>query len=274
MPASAEALIQAAQAHFPGSPYFAVRLPSSPAPNSSRSGIFEVDALFTSDGSPPRWDNLGLIVHRVRTSQDSLAQWRDRLVGLPVPGVLLAENDNVHLLLSIPGKLYEAARLPSDDRLPAALATYAPRFAPRDVAAFRTGQLSFADTASRLLPGTLEFASRHRAELHKALKSAIEGAMSEIPGRNGAMREPVFRFALAYLGARILEDKGFFAKGSLITPFIDDPRELLTRTVAKTNGFFKFALESAPSPCCFPRIGDDLCAHRPAGRWPALRAAH
>ena len=262
MPASDEALIQAAQAHFPWRPYRAVRLPESPASNSSRSSIFEVDALFTSDGAPPRWDNLGLIVHRVRTSQDSLAQWRQRLVGLPVPGVLLAENDNAHLLLSIPGKQPETAQLPAGDRLPAALATYAPRFAPRDVAAFRTGQLSFVDTAARLLPGTIEFASRHRAELHEALKNAIAGAMSQLPGHHGAMREPVFRFALAYLGARILEDKGFFATGGLATPFIDDPRELLTRTVAKTNGFFKIAFnEVLPQLEKHPKVLQALVAY-------------
>lgn len=262
MPASDEALIQAAQAHFPWRPYRAVRLPESPASNSSRSSIFEVDALFTSDGAPPRWDNLGLIVHRVRTSQDSLAQWRQRLVGLPVPGVLLAENDNAHLLLSIPGKQPETAQLPAGDRLPAALATYAPRFAPRDVAAFRTGQLSFVDTAARLLPGTIEFASRHRAELHEALKNAIAGAMSQLPGHHGAMREPVFRFALAYLGARILEDKGFFATGGLATPFIDDPRELLTRTVAKTNGFFKIAFNDVlPQLEKHPKVLQALVAY-------------
>lgn len=198
----------------------------------------------------------------MQTSQDSLVRWRQRLVGLPVPGVLLAENDNAHLLLSIPGKQPEIAQLPSGDRLPAALATYAPRFAPRDVAAFRTGQLSFADTAARLLPGTVEFASRHRAELHEALKNAIAGAMSQLPGHHGAMREPVFRFALAYLGARILEDKGFFVTGGLATPFVDDPRELLTRTVAKTNGFFKIAFnEVLPQLEKHPKVLQALVAY-------------
>ena len=259
MTRSTAALIDAAQPHFPAKAYRGVRLPEAADAPGGAHGYVEVDGLFTSDGARPRWDNLGLIVHRAAGEQDSVERWRRRLVDLPAAGVLLAANDNYYLLLAIPGQAAVVHPLPSDDRLPAALAKHAPSFAPRDLAAYRTGQLSFADTAEHLSPGTLAFASRHRDDLHRALATAVTGALAELPARQSSLREPVFRFALAYLGARILEDKGFFGRAGQLE---NDPRVLLARTVKKTNGFFKTAYEVAlPKLEKHPRLLEALAAN-------------
>jgi N-6 DNA Methylase len=262
MARTATALIDAAQPHFPAKAYRGVRLPEAAEAPGAPHGYVEVDALFTSDGARPRWDNLGLIVHRVAGEQDSVERWRRRLVDLPVAGVLLTANDNFCLLLPVPGQAAAVHPLPSDDRLPAALAKHARSFAPRDLAAYRTGQLSFADAAEHLSPGTLAFASRHREDLHSALTTAVTGALAELPARRANLREPVFRFALAYLGARILEDKGFFDRTGSAGHLENDPRVLLARTVKKTNGFFKTAYEVAlPKLEKHPSVLKALAAH-------------
>ncbi len=59
------------------------------------------------------------------------------------------------------------------------------------------------------------------------------------------------RVAIAFLSARILEDKGFFGSESRIPT--DDPRLLLNLTVPRANGFFKKALEES-----IPHLSDRI----------------
>ncbi|MFP4120589.1 N-6 DNA methylase [Coleofasciculus sp.] len=61
------------------------------------------------------------------------------------------------------------------------------------------------------------------------------------------------RVAIAFLAARILEDKGFFGSDSIPT---NDPRSLLNRTVPRANGFFKKALEES-----IPHLNDRVLQH-------------
>jgi 16S rRNA G966 N2-methylase RsmD len=128
-------------------------------------------------------------------------------------------------------------------------------FTPKALAEFRTGQLSLADLEESISERSFSFLLRQRAELDKAFQAAIQGALEEIgvpnqrkhPESGLSSRREIaghaIRVAIAYMAARILEDKGCLGADMSIPT--NDPRLLLNRTVSRTNGFIKKALEES-----------------------------
>ncbi|MBD1903755.1 N-6 DNA methylase [Trichocoleus sp. DQ-A3] len=212
-----------------------------------------VHAIWTDYGLRPSATNLAFMVQAV--PQQDMEQWKQWLRDWPIRAGLLVSDDMYLLQYYEPFGTLETLEIE-----PASLAVEltAPRsrlFTPKGLAEFRTGQLSLADLEESISENSFSFILRQRAELDKAFQEAIQGALEEI-GVPNQRKHPqsiissrteiaghAIRVAIAYLAARILEDKGFF--GSEIPT--NDPRILLNRTVPRANGFFKKALrESLP----------------------------
>ena len=209
-----------------------------------------VNGIWTDYGLRPSATNLAFMVQAVR--QQNVEQWKRWLRDWPIRAGLLV-SDEMYLL-----QYYEPSgkKLEEVEIEPASLAVEltAPRsrlFTPKALAEFRTGQLSLADLEESISENSFSFILRQRAELDKAFKEAIQGTLEEIGVPNQRAGHAI-RVAIAYLAARILEDKGFF--GSLIPT--NDPRSLLDRTVSRANGFFKKALEES-----IPHLSDRVLQH-------------
>jgi hypothetical protein len=229
-------------------------------------GTFEVDHVFTIDGTRPRWDNLALFVCVVRGGEPDIATWQRRVDALPVDATILAANDSSFFIEKQQVGPSVARRLNLEE-LRLELAAYKERiFSPRRLAALRSGQLSFADAATTISPGSLEFVSRHREDLSKALSSAVHEALSAFDDAarkrftSGVTKDDVLDVALGYLAARILEDKG--ALGRTSSSLANDPADLISRIMAEgRNGFFKRASEALGGVLRVPGVLDRLAAH-------------
>jgi hypothetical protein len=119
-------------------------------------------------------------------------------------------------------------------------------FKPRELAKLKSGQLSLADIEDTNLEGSFNFLLREQQKkIEQAFLQGIKEALKFVdnPVDSGSSRSEikghVIRFAIAYLAARILEDKNFF------NARIEDPIELLERIGKIRNGFFKRAIKSA-----------------------------
>ena len=218
-----------------------------------------VDAVWTDYGLRPSATNLAFMVQAV--PQQNISQWKRWLSDWPMRAGLLV-SDEMYLL-----QYYEpSGKLEEREIEPESLAVEltSPRsrlFAPKALAEFRTGQLSLGDLEESISKNSFSFILRQRAELDQAFQEAIRGALEEIGIPNqrkhpqsiissrGEIAGHAIRVAIAYLAARILEDKGFFGSNLFIPT--NDPRTLLDRTVPRANGFFKKALEES-----IPYLGD------------------
>lgn len=213
-----------------------------------------VNAIWTDCGLRPSATNLAFMVQAV--SEQNIEQWKGWLRHWPIRAGLLV-SDEMYLLhyYDEPSRKLEALEIEPESLAVELTAPRSRLFTPKALAKFRTGQLSLADLEESISENSFSFILRQRAELDQAFQEAIRGALEEI-GVSNQRKYPqslissrteiaghAIRVAIAYLAARILEDKGFF--GSLIPT--DDPRTLLDRTVPRANGFFKKALkESIP----------------------------
>lgn len=222
-----------------------------------------VDAIWTDYGLRPSASNLAFMVQAV--PQQDIEQWKRWLRNLPIRARLLV-SDEVYLLqyYEPSGKLEELEIEPES----LVVELTAPRsrlFTPKALAEFRTGQLTLADLEESISRNSFDFILRQRAELDKAFQAAIQGTLEEIGVANQrkhpqsviSSRKDIaghaIRVAIAYLAARILEDKGFF--GSNLIP-TNDPITLLNRTVSRANGFFKKALQES-----IPHLNDRVLQH-------------
>lgn len=238
-------------------PHRDVRIP--PVINSDREPI-PVDALWTDYALRPSATNLAFMVQSV--SQSNIEQWKQRLNRYPIRAGLLIADEAYVLLQYIDqsGRLEEREIEP--DSLEVELAE--PRsklFTPKALAEFRTGQLTLADLEESITERSLSFLLRQRAELDRAFQAAIEGVLEDLglprqqtrPQSYISSRAEIaghgIRVAIAFMAARILEDKGFF--GSDLRFPTNDPYALLNRIVPRANGFFKKALEES-----IPVLGD------------------
>ena len=199
-----------------------------------------------------------------------MEQWRRWLRDWPIRAGLLVSEEMYLLQYYEPsGKLEELEIEPES----LAVELTAPRsrlFTPKALAEFRTGQLSLADLEESISERSFSFLLRQRAELDRAFQAAIQGALEEIgvPNQRKYPQSSVssrietsghaIRVAIAYMAARILEDKGFFGFDAVIPT--DNPRTLLDRTVPRANGFFKKALEES-IPHLSDRVLQRLAAH-------------
>ncbi|UUO14653.1 N-6 DNA methylase [Dolichospermum heterosporum] len=244
-------------------PHRHVRIPSA---NSNEQPI-PVDALWTDYGLRPNSNNLSFIVQSVHESE--INAWKQRLRYWPVRAGLLVSDEIYILQYYTPsGKLEE--RIVDRDSLYLELTRPDSHlFKPKALAEFRTGQLTLADIEEPVSERSFSFLLRQRAELDQAFQTAIQEVLTEIgiPKRrnsksNISSRNEIaghgIRVAIAFLAARILEDKGFFGTDSRIPT--DDPRLLLNLTVPHANGFFKKALEES-IPYLSDRILQRLAAN-------------
>lgn len=221
-----------------------------------------VNAIWTDYGLRPSATNLAFMVQAV--PQQNMEQWKRWLRDWPIRAGLLVSDEMYLLQYYEPSGKLEAQEIKPESLAVELTASRSRLFTPRALAEFRTGQLSWADWVS-ISENSFSFILRQRAELDKAFEEAIQGALEEI-GVPNQQKYPqslissrtkiaghAIRVAIAYLAARILEDKGFF--GSDLIP-TNDPRTLLDRTVSRANGFFKKALEES-----IPHLTDRVLQH-------------
>ena len=240
-------------------PHRRVRIPS---PNSNEQPI-PVDALWTDYGLRPNSNNLSFMVQSVHESE--INAWKQKLRYWPIRAGLLVSDEIYILQYYTPsGKLEE--RIIDRDSLYLELTRQdSDLFKPKALAQFRTGQLTLADIEESVSERSFSFLLRQRAELDQAFQNAIQGVLAAIgipkkrnPNSQISSRYEIeghgIRVAIAFLAARILEDKGFFGSESRIPT--DDPRVLLNLTVPRANGFFKKALEES-----IPHLSDGILQH-------------
>jgi predicted RNA methylase len=240
-------------------PHRHVRIPSA---NSNEQPI-PVDAIWTDYGLRPNSNNLSFMVQSVHESE--IDTWKQRLRDWPIRAGLLVSDEIYILQYYTPsGKLEE--RIVDRESLYLELNRRdSDLFKPKALAEFRTGQLTLADVEESVSERSFSFLLRQRAELDQAFQNAIQGVLAEIgipkrrnPKNEISSRHEIaghgIRVAIAFLAARILEDKGFFGSESHIPT--DDPRLLLNLTVPRANGFFKKALEES-----IPHLSDRILQH-------------
>lgn len=217
-----------------------------------------VNAIWTDYGLRPSATNLAFMVQAVPPQE--MNQWKRWLRDWPFRAGLLVSDEMYLLQYYEPSGKLEVLEIEPESLAVELTAPRSRLFTPKALAEFRTGQLSLADLEESISENSFSFILRQRAELDKAFQEAIQGALKEI-GIPNQRKNPqsiissrteiaghAIRVAIAYLAARILEDKGFFGTDLIPT---NDPRTLLDRTVSRANGFFKKALEES-----IPHLGD------------------
>jgi len=223
-----------------------------------------VNAIWTDYGLRPSATNLAFMVQAV--SEQDMEQWKRWLGDWPIRAGLLV-SDEMYLLhyYDEPSRKLKALEIEPESLAVELTAPRSRLFTPKALAEFRTGQLSLADLEESISKNSFSFILRQRAELDQAFQEAIRGALKEIgvPNQRKYPQSPIssrtkiagdaIRVAIAYLAARILEDKGFFGTDLIPT---NDPRTLLDRTVSRGNGFFKKALEES-----IPHLSDRVLQH-------------
>jgi hypothetical protein len=207
----------------------------------------EVDALWTDGGLRPNASNLAFLMQRV-SNPSELEQWKQRLKTLPVRASLLVAPNELYLLQSdsnSSGEL-DTQQLNLDAWRETLVSPKSHLFKPQELAKLKSGQLSLADLEETSSEGSFNFLLREQQKkIEQAFLQGIQDALRfvDTPNGSGSSRAEakghVIRFAIAYLAARILEDKSFF------NARIADPIELLDQIGKIRNGFFKRAKESA-----------------------------
>jgi 16S rRNA G966 N2-methylase RsmD len=236
-------------------PHRHVRIP----PASKAHEPVAIDALWTDYGLRPSVTNLAFMVQAV--PQQRMEQWRRWLRDWPIRAGLLVSDEMYLLQYYDPSGKFEELEIEPESLAVELTAPRSSLLTPKALAEFRTGQLSLADLEESISERSFSFLLRQRAELDRAFQAAIQGALEEIgvpnqrkhPQSTISSRTEIaghaIRVAIAYMAARILEDKGFFGFDAVIPT--DNPRTLLDRTVPRGNGFFKKALEES-----LPHLGD------------------
>lgn len=250
-----------------------------PMPEIDTEGIVKIDALWTDGGLRPNANILAFFVQPVSDEND-LDRWRRRLEEWPVRGGLLVGSDHLHLVTpSDSSKRLDEKTLDINAWRETLVSPKPHLFTPKALAQFRQGQLSFADLEETISERSFTFLLRQQERIDEAFQQGINAALNKIkiPKNSGSSREQtkghVIRVAIAYLAARILEDKGFFSSDGV--PQVNDVLVLLKRMVEHTNGFFSQALKSAEhigelrqllAVYMGPSVSFALTNHRDVGR--------
>lgn len=237
-------------------PFVDTRLPltSTKGQNGKADSFVTVPALWTKDGFKPQWKNLAVIASELE-STERLSWWDDILVNLGIPLGIFVLDDSYFLKSRATTGRTQTEQIAAED-LGHQLSERNPiLFTPRSLSAFRKGQLSFADTEDEVTQESFAFHTRYHARLSQSLENAITAAFMAELGEQSRARDSqptsdtssvydsVLIVTIAFLAARILEDKGFFGTSQMPT---DNVEALLKRTVSKTNGFFRKAFEELP----------------------------
>ncbi len=208
----------------------------------------KIDALWTDGGLRPNANVLAFFVQPI-SNENELEQWKQRLEKWPIRGGLLVGFDTLHLIK--PSNL--SSRLDEEildiNAWRETLISPKPElFTPKALSQFRQGQLSLADLEDTISERSFSFLLRQQEKIDKAFQKAIKGALEQVKSyrNSGSSRNEieghVIRVAIAYLAARILQDKGFFGTDGAIES--NEPLDLLQLMVTRTNGFFSRALDS------------------------------
>lgn len=202
----------------------------------SRNRITKLPAIWTRDGLRPRWGNLAFAAAEVNQSA-SQNWWEKEVARQTLPTTILA---NVDRYIVIERTAQGGIRTTDvTDVLPNTLQRLRDQyFSPQALSKFKQGQLSFADLEDRWSDGFASHMRREQRRLDKALYNGVKKAIQEEGSDSKQQIDKIFGVALAYMGARILEDKGYFGSNRMAS---NDPVELLRKTVEKTNGFFHHA---------------------------------
>lgn len=243
-----QSFIDQAQAVFAAKPYRDIRFPSL----HNNGSPFNVPAVWTLDEARPRWDNLGVIFGEIEPQvHHDLTFWRE-VNDTFAPGLTILPNNGAYLFLIKQGQRETVSQNVSRSELPHTLSAHRDAlFARGKLAALRGRQWSFADLDTIGDKDAIQF--QHRGNLNEALQRALVGAFTaqyhaSATENTSNQHAAVVKVAIAYLAARILADKGFFApsfpsmNGSNQLPardVINDPQRLLELTVKHTNGFFQ-----------------------------------
>jgi hypothetical protein len=207
-----------------------------------------IDTLWTDGGLRPNATNLAFFIQRVGNS-DQLGKWRDRLSVWPIRGGLVVTPEELHLLQPRSSSSGDLDHKVLDlDAWRETLVSPKPHlFTPKALARFREGQLSLADLEETVSERSFTFLTRQQARIDEAFQNGVEAALA-VTGASGVSRAEiqghVIRYSIAYLAARILQDKSFFGSGSSIHEHDQDPVTLLNRMITLTNGFFGRAKDS------------------------------
>lgn len=223
-------------------PFPNVRLPQPLSPGFPKRDWI-VSALWTRDGLKPRWQRLAAIANTL-SHHDDIDLWKRVLQELSIPLGIFTLADNCFVLSRAKSSEVKAREV-AFEGLGIELAQYREElFSPRALSWIQSGQLSFSDMEETISDDGFYLLLRHRAQLDAALEDAIKGALHPYLARGIRHRrrdnaipyfESVLVVTVAYLGARILEDKGFFGPTHTIAR---SPTQLLQETIKSTNGFF------------------------------------
>jgi hypothetical protein len=238
-----EAAVETVQRIWQIEPVRGIRMPAHNA-----DGTVDLDLLWTDGGLRPRANNLAFLIQQV--NREDLELWKQRLKAWTIRGGLLVSSDELHLVQPRSAASGELEQTILDlDTLRETLVSPKPHlFTPKALAKLRQGQLSLADLEEEVSERSFSFLDRQQQRLGDSFQKGIDAALkivdstSSISSRS-EIKGHTIRFAIAYLGARILQDKNFFGSSNVVQA--EDPVGLLNRMVEVTNGFFRRARTSA-----------------------------
>ena len=227
----------------------------------------EVDALWTDGGLRPNANNLAFLMQSI-ANENELKIWEQRLKTLPVRGSLLISPNDLYLVQpqSNTSSELEIQRLNLETWYTTLNTSKPHLFTPKALSRFRQGQLSLADLEETVSERSLIFFTRQQAQINNAFRDGINAALNviEVPNESNSSRSEIkghiIRYGIAYLAARILQDKNFFGSGTSIYSEDQDPRTLLNWMVDKTNGFFKRTMEES-APHIHELVREQLANH-------------
>jgi N-6 DNA Methylase len=239
-----EAAVETVQRIWQIEPVRGIRMPA----HNNAAGTVDLDLLWTDGGLRPRANNLAFLIQQI--NQRDLELWKQRLKAWTIRGGLLVSSDELYLVQprsDASGEL-EQTKLDLDTLRETLVSPKHHLFTPKALAKLRQGQLSLADLEEEVSERSFSFLDRQQKRLGDSFQEGIDAALkivdssSSISSRS-ELKGHTIRFAIAYLGARILQDKNFFGSSNVIQA--EDPLGLLDRMVEVTNGFFRRARTSA-----------------------------
>jgi hypothetical protein len=208
----------------------------------------EVDVLWTDGGLRPRANNLAFLIQQVSNRED-LERWKQRLKEWTVRGGLLV-LDGLYLIQPFSDSSNELSEkqldLTSWDHL---ISSKPYLFTPKKFAENKQGQLSLADLEEVVSERSFTFLTRQQSRIDAAFQQGIDAVIKAInvPQQDSfstQIQGHVIRYSIAYLAARILQDKSFFGSGPTIHHEDQDPITLLNWMIDRANGFFREAKKS------------------------------
>lgn len=227
----------------------------------------EIDALWTDRGLRPNASNLAFLMQSI-SGEGEVEQWTNKIRSFPVRGSLLVSPNDLYLVepISKTSSELEVQRLNLEAWYEKLNSSKPHLFTPKALSKFRQGQLSLADSEEKVSQRSLIFFTRQQARINDAFQEGIDAALrvEKFPKNSNSSRSEIkghiIRYAIAYLAARILQDKNFFGSGTSIYSEDQDPRTLLNWMVDRTNGFFKRTMEES-APHIHELVREQLATH-------------